>query len=166
VDVYQLNFPAPAAANRSWSLQWVVNQVGGVTPGQLVVTAEFCDGSGGGACVPVTQSQSGSAFNLFYIGGNRASWQNLTPGAPNYPVWSQTTGGGVQTTTALAAGCFCIEPRLLQGGYMIFRVSGADRDTYDPITYTVKTAIGTYPQSYNTGASLTPCPTPCAFTQQ
>jgi hypothetical protein len=123
----------------------------------------------------VTVSQSGSPFTFFYTDASVASWQNRDAGAANLPAYGQDDDGSEQTSTVLSTACFCFEPRLIKGGYVNLIVSGVDRDTYDPVNYTVKTSVAPYPQNYVEGTGACPAPQSdgmggfkpgCLFTQQ
>ena len=180
LDTYNLTF-SPSLVNgwydRAWELSWSVEEGStGIVPSNVLVTAVFC-AQNGGSCTSVATSASGNPFSFAYTGASVASWQNRDAGAANYPVYSQTTSGAGQVTTALTTGCFCLEPRFVQSGKLTLQVENVDRNTYEGMNYTIHTALAPYPQNYvETGVSGS-CPAPvsngqggynpgCLFTQQ
>jgi len=152
VDRFQLDFPAidpSTPIDRTWELQWTVTSPdGGAPPTGLSLEVEFCDGtrtaSDGGSCAVVNQSQSGAPLVFGYTGENLRSWWNGGLGIANQPLWDRSGN----TVTARAYGCFCFEPRFIQGGRYYLKVGALDRNSWDLAAYTVRTAFTAYPKSF------------------
>jgi len=155
-DRYELVFPSGLAAplDQTWELQWEVEKDGpnGSAPFDLALDVEFCDGSqgAGGTCNSVNRT-------LGYTGGDLGSWHSAgVMGAPFQPVYSQLDMTDRVQVTALAWGCFCIEPRFVQAGHFYVKVVAVDRNGYADVKYHVRTALTAYPKPYNGGM----CPAP------
>ncbi len=170
-DNYELDFPGGLSAplDQTWELQWEIDKPagGGSAPYDLALDVQFCDGSQGtGSCHSVNRT-------LGYTGGNLGSWHSAgVQGAPFQPVYSLEDTATSVKVTALAWGCFCIEPRFVQGGKFFVKVVAVDRENYADVKYHVRTALTSYPKPYNGG--MCPAPTQntdgtwapgCKFTQ-
>src|SRR6185436_9639696 len=74
VDRYELDIPFQDPANgpldRTWELQWTVQNVSCVQPESLVLEVELCDGTrtptDGGTCSTVTTSKGGQRLAFAY----------------------------------------------------------------------------------------------------
>lgn len=170
VDRYELDIPfqdpASGPLDRTWELQWTVQSVNGVQPESLFVEAELCDGTqtptDGGTCASVTTSRSGGGLVFAYDSASLRSWWNVNTGVGIQPLYDLATTTSSSTVTARAYGCFCFEPRFIQGGKLFLRVGGVDRNSWDETTYTVKTAFTSYPKSFAAQADggTRSCPAP------
>ncbi|HYV45834.1 MAG TPA: cell-cell cohesion protein MtsF [Myxococcaceae bacterium] len=160
LDRYELDIPFQDPANgpldRTWELQWTVQNVNGTQPENLFVDVELCDGTtaptDGGTCSSVKTSRSGGGLVFTYDDASLYSWWNINQGIGLQPLWDLATTPTSSTVTARGYGCFCFEPRFIQGGKFFLRVGGVDRNTWDETTYTVKTAFTAYPKSFVTQA--------------
>ena len=168
-DRYELDFPVgltTAPLDQTWELSWSIDNLpdGGPPPYGLSVAVEFCDGSdaGAGSCVPVTQTSSGGDLVLAYHGDPYASWYNINASYSTLqPLYAYDAGATQATVTARPYGCFCFEPRFVQGGKFFLTVGGVDRNGYEPANYTVHTAFTSYPQQYlNSSGAMQSCPAP------
>lgn len=153
-DRYELVFPAGlnAPLDQTWELQWEIEKDGsGNAPYDIALDVEFCDGpSGGGGCNSVSRT-------LGYTGGDLGSWHSAgMQGITFQPVYQLQDMTDKVQVTALAWGCFCIEPRFVQGGHFYVKVVAVDRNGYSDVPYHVKTALTGYPKPYNGGM----CPAP------
>ena len=170
VDRYELDIPFQDPANgpldRTWELQWTVQNVSGVQPEGLVLEVELCDGTrtptDGGTCSTVTTSKGGQRLAFAYDSAALHSWWNINQGIGLQPLYDLATTTASNTVTARGYGCFCFEPRFVQGGKLFLRVGGLDRNTWDETNYTVKTAFTSYPKSFAAQADggLRSCPAP------
>src|SRR6185436_855850 len=73
---------------------------------------------------------------------------NTGAGPALQTLYDQTMGPSSETVTAKGYGCFCFEPRFVQGGKFFLKVGGLDRNSWEEATYTVKTAFTAYPKSF------------------
>jgi hypothetical protein len=137
--------------------------VSGAVPLSLALEVELCDGTApnpdGGSCNSVTTTRSGGALVLAYDPQPLHSWWN--DGTYAYqPLYTLDAGAPGNLYTARGYGCFCFEPRFIQGGKLFVKVTAVDRDTWDVAPYTVRTAFTSYPKSFavfSDGGTIT-CP--------
>jgi hypothetical protein len=156
IDRYELQFPFvdPAAGplDRTWELQWAVSHVGGSPPHDLALEIEFCDGTqtptDGGSCYSVTRSRSGGSLVLAYTDEALQGWHNTSNQFAWQPLYERDAGGPATAITARAYGCFCFEPRFVQGGKFFLKVGAVDRNAYDVAGYQVRTAFTAYPKQF------------------
>lgn len=163
VDLYEFTLPAqdPAAGplDRTWELEWTVAHYDGGQPFELGVEVTFCDGDrlDGGSCTLVPTAPAGPLV-LAFSDAEVTSW-HANPGALQ-PAWQRQVGASSTTTTAAAYGCFCFEPRFVRGGKLYVEVSAHDRVAHQPVGYTLRTALTSYPQSYPVEGGSMSCPPP------
>ncbi len=163
-DTYELDFPAGMTGDQTWELEWEIEKPsgGGTAPYDIALDVTFCDGSGGaGSCQQVDRT-------LGYTGGNLGSWHSAgVAGAPFQPVYSLEDMSDRVRVTALAWGCFCIEPRFMLGGKMFIKVVAVDREGYADTPYHIRTGLTSYPKPYNGGMcpAATATSPGCKFTE-
>jgi hypothetical protein len=118
----------------------------------LYLDVELCDGTqtpaDGGTCASVTRSRGGGSLVFTYDTAQLTSWWNINQGLGLQSLYDQTMGGSSETVTVKGYGCFCFEPRFVQGGKFFLKVGGLDRNSWEEATYTVKTAFTAYPKSF------------------
>lgn len=154
-DRFQFNFPAVAGPpyDRTWTLQWVIdNGDGGTTaPGDLVFEAQFCNGA------PLADGGCGIQRTMGWIPGRVEPWysSNFSDRAV---IWDRQVVGNNTVVTAQEAGCFCQEPRSILAGRMFVNVGAVDRVRPEPIRYWVRMGLAPYPASYSVDGGLVSCP--------
>lgn len=153
-DRYELVFPSGLSGplDRTWELQWEIEREPNTPPPfDLALQVEFCDGTKSTTSCSVVRRTMG------YTGGNLGSWHSSGVAGTNFqPVYTREMLSDRERVTALAWGCFCFEPRFIQGGKFFVKVVAVDRESYADVTYRVRTALTSYPQAYNGGT----CPAP------
>ncbi|EPX61502.1 putative lipoprotein [Cystobacter fuscus DSM 2262] len=165
VDTYVIDIPPqdPSAGplDRTWELQWQVGLLpDGASVHGLALDVLFCDGNQPGkneACTQVGTS-AGKPFTLMYEPAPRPAWHGAGP--PEL-LYTRAVEGNTETVTARAQGCFCLEPRFIRGGKLYVNVTAADRRRYEDVSYSVRMALTSYPQSYLAADGiLRSCPAP------
>lgn len=158
VDRYQLNFTGAGGPpmDRSWELQWSVDGGGSPGPYDLLLDLQFCDPTvpDGGSCVLVSRTNRNNPLSLAYTPAALNSWHNQ---GPRQPIYDRAADG---TVTARAYGCFCFEPRFVQGGKFYVNVSAVDRNNYIQAPYLISTAFTSYPKTYPVDGGNQSCPAP------
>ncbi len=144
--------------DRTWTLQWELQKLpdGGI-PAELALDLEFCDGDSpdaGAGCVSVSRG-----LTLAYSKDPLAPWWSSAQ-SDRSVMWTRDTSGGSVTVTAEPAGCFCFEPRFVRGQRFFVKVGAVDRDSYEPLQYTLRTAYTDYPKSFTLDGGARSCPAP------
>ncbi|WP_224370263.1 cell-cell cohesion protein MtsF [Hyalangium versicolor] len=165
VDSVTLELPPPGAEplDRTWELQWTVqNLADGGLPHGLALDLTFCDGSrSDGGCTPVNTGSRGGALTLAYRPDPLRAWHSPSGALTGLqPLYSKQVSGGATTFTVLPYACGCLEPRFIKGGSLRMDVSAVERDSYDRVNYTVRSAHTDYPQSYSSDGGTKMCPAP------
>jgi hypothetical protein len=180
VDSFILNLPTglPEPQDRTWELQWTVqNLADGGLPHGLALDLTFCDGTprdGGGGCTPVSKGSRGAPLTLSYQSDPLRVWHTPSGSFSGLqPAYSKQVSGGSTVFTVLPYACSCLEPRFIKGGTLRVDVSAAERDSYERVNYSVRTAYTDYPKSYTSDGGVRQCPAPladagpgCKFTLQ
>jgi len=164
-DVYRVLLPSlPPPEERTWALAWTIDTQGSaVRAHDLVVDVTFCDGDvvNDGSCAAVSTRGDGSPIRLTSP-GLAVPWPVRPNGAPIDHFSQMTTSSGdldagtlvtSSASTARAEACLCLEPRFIRGGTALLRVRAADRRSYAPSTYAIRTSYVAYPQHVS-------CPAP------
>ncbi len=167
VDTYRMLFPSlPKPEDRTWALSWTVETEGSSTPAHdLVVDVTFCDGDAlnAGSCTEVSTRGDGTPLR-FTSPGPLVPWPVRPNGAAIDHFTTAITASGAldagtlvtsATSTARAEACFCFEPRFVRGGYARLRVRAADRRSYAPSRYEIRTSYVPYPKSASCPAPAT-----------
>ncbi len=168
IDQFQISLPMPAEPplDLAWSLQWEVEHLpDGGTPSDIAIDLEFCDGSNAdaGACTPVTKNAGGEDFTLFYTGAKVNAWHNAGATVEqSQPMFDRQDAATRTVVTVRPYGCFCFEPRFVQGGHFKMNVTALDRTDYAPTSYKIRTAWTSYPQSFDADGGTQSCPAPGA----
>jgi hypothetical protein len=158
-DVYRIQLPSLAAPeDRTWALSWTVDTEGSATRAHdLLIDVTFCDGDlldNDGQCTKVSARGDGTPIR-FTSPGLSVPWPTRPNGAPIAHFSQATASTGdldagtlvtSSTSTARAEACFCLEPRFVRGGTVVLRVRAADRRSYAPSTYSLRTSFLSYPQ--------------------
>ncbi|MDC0713806.1 cell-cell cohesion protein MtsF [Stigmatella sp. ncwal1] len=167
VDSYILTIPGGQAQpqDRTWELQWTVQNLadGGIPPHGLALDLTFCDGDrlDGGACTPVSRGSRNSPLTLAYRGDALRAWHSPSGSTSGLqPLYSKTVSGNATVFTVLPYACSCLEPRFVRGGTLRVDVSATERETYDRLNYSVRTAYTDYPKSYAVDGGTSLCPAP------
>jgi hypothetical protein len=152
-DSYEFDFPA-GASDRAWELEWeVANDSNGNQIYDVALEVTFCDGTMPGTlppCAPGSPVLDGNGNpQVIAYDPNAGQWFNSQGqfGAAQNP-WSHSTGGATTTTYASDFSCMCIQKPYALGGKFLVNVLGADRDSYLPATYTLRTALAPYSSEY------------------
>ena len=152
-DTFHVALPAPTgteADHKAWMLEWSVDRHDGGVQHDLALALEFCDGTqavDGGTCKPVrTNSRGGDLILIDPRRGDINAWHGSQGG--RQALYDRVSTSTADTTTARPYGCFCLEPRFLQGGTLKVTVFAADRQGYAPVDYRVRTSYTDYPTSY------------------
>lgn len=156
IDRFELQFPSISPPlDRTWEVQWSVAHANGSAPHRLSLEIEFCDGARTAppGCYSVTRSSGGGALVLAYNGDARTGWHNTGNQIGWQPLYELDAGPTATAVTARAYGCFCFEPRFIQGGKFFLKVGAVDRDAYDVVPYQVRTAFTAYPKQYQSGGA-------------
>jgi hypothetical protein len=87
-------------------------------------------------------------------------WHNTSGQTPWQQLYELDAGAAATSVTARAYGCFCFEPRFVQGGTFFLKVGAVDRNAYDVASYQVRTAFTAYPKSFAVGndGGMMSCP--------
>ncbi|MFL5358652.1 cell-cell cohesion protein MtsF [Archangium sp.] len=177
-DVDTFVFQLPPSADRTWELQWEVNNLSdGGTPYGLSLDLTFCDGdrTDAGVCTPVSTGSAGLPLTLAYRGDPLRAWHSPAGSLSNLqPLYALERGPTSTRVTVQPYACSCLEPRFLRGGTLTVAVGGVDRTDYGQADYTLRTAHTAYPQTYSRldgGTASCPAPAPdggpgCSFTRQ
>jgi hypothetical protein len=175
---YQLNVPT-GMVDRTWELQWEVDRNTDEDPvHDILVQITFCDSTQAptadttcGSSRTVTTNSRGDALVLGYQPDNLRGWANDGTKALQ-PLWERASSAASDVTTATTYSCLCLEPRFANAGTFFIDVMAVDRNTYDAVDYTLKTAWKSYPQTFSVpGGGTDSCPAPganagCRFTLQ
>jgi hypothetical protein len=152
-DVYEFDFAA-GATDRAWELQWdVSNDSNGGQIHDLALEVTFCDGTNPGTLPPCAPGSpvldSNGNPQVIAYDPNAGQWFNpLGQYGQRQNPWDHSSGGGVTTTDANDFSCMCIPKPWALGGKFIVNVVGADRDSYLPASYTLRTALAPYSTEY------------------
>ncbi|MFZ5468927.1 MAG: cell-cell cohesion protein MtsF [Myxococcota bacterium] len=150
-DRFEYVFPAiPAPEDRTWTLAWdILHLPDAGQPADLALEMEFCDGAG---C-----AQTQRNIVLAYSGDRIQPWYSgsFSDRTVHY---TRQVGNGVTTITATPEGCFCFEPRFVQGGRFWFKVGAVDRQRAEPFQYRVRMGYANYPQAYTVDGGSSSCP--------
>jgi hypothetical protein len=176
-DVDTFAFQLPPLPERTWELQWEVNNLpDGGTPYGLSLDLTFCDGDrmDAGTCTPVSTGSAGVPLTLAYRGDPLRAWHSPAGSLSNLqPLYSLERGPTSTRVTVQPYACSCFEPRFLRGGTLTVAVGGVDRTDYGQADYTLRTAYTGYPQSYSRlDGGTASCPASdggapgCYFTRQ
>jgi hypothetical protein len=167
VDSYTLTLPnnLTEPLDKTWELQWrVQNLPDGGMPHGLALDLTFCDGDAqsGGVCKPVTTGSRGAPLTLSYRGDPLRAWHTPSGSFSGLqPLYKREVAGGFTTVTVQPYACSCLEPRFIRGGTMQVDVTAAERESYERVNYSVRTAYADYPQSYGAdGGTTRQCPPP------
>jgi hypothetical protein len=180
VDSYILSIPAGLTEplDRTWELQWTVqNLLDGGMPHGLALDLTFCDANqtdAGLPCTPVKTGSRGAPLTLSYRSDPLRAWHTASGSFSGLqPLYSKEVSGGSTVFTVLPYACSCLEPRFVRGGTVRVDVSATERESYERVTYSVRTAYTSYPRSYGSDGGTLQCPAPptdggpgCRFTLQ
>lgn len=150
-DRFEYVFPAiPPPEDRTWTISWdVLDLPDGGTPGDIALEMEFCDGAG---CANTQRN-----IILAYQEGRLQPWYTGDFSARQV-LYDKQYANGVTTITATPNGCFCFEPRFVQGGSFWMKVGAIDRERAEPFQYRVRMGYADYPQSYTSDGGSFACP--------
>ena len=138
MDQFEITLPMPdmPPLDLAWELQWQIDHLpDGGMPSDIAIELEFCDGSkaDGGACKPVAKSSTGARLTIGYSNSKVNAWHNVgAPSEQRQSLYNQQVTASATTVTASPYGCFCFEPRFVQGGKFRMNVLAVDRDDYAP----------------------------------
>jgi hypothetical protein len=183
VDSFILNLPTglPEPLDRTWELQWTVqNLPDGGLPHGLALDLTFCDGDrtdAGPGCVPVSKGSRGAPLTLSYRPDSLRAWHTPSGSFSGLqPLYSKQVSSGSTVFTVLPYACSCLEPRFIRGGTVRVDVSATERQSYERVNYSVRTAYTDYPKNYGADGGVLQCPAPqpdgggwspgCRFTLQ
>ncbi|HEX8699713.1 MAG TPA: cell-cell cohesion protein MtsF [Myxococcaceae bacterium] len=172
MDSYIVQLPGTLnePLDRTWELQWTVqNLPDGSLPHGLALDLTFCDANrpdGGSPCTPVTRGSRGAPLTLSYRADPLRAWHtpsgSLSGLQPLYikEVVGQPPNSSTVFTVAPYA-CSCLEPRFIRGGTVRVDVTATERESYEPLPYSVRSAYADYPKGYSTdGGVVRSCPAP------
>ncbi|MDY7226531.1 cell-cell cohesion protein MtsF [Hyalangium rubrum] len=166
VDSYLLSIEGsqPAPQDRAWALQWTVQHLpDGGMPHGLALDLTFCDGDrmDSGVCTPVSTGSRNSPLTLAYRGEPLRAWHTPSGTLSGLqPLYSRQVVGNSTVFTVQPYACSCLEPRFVRGGTVRVDVSATERESYERVNYSVRTAYTAYPQSYATDGGMRMCPAP------
>jgi len=170
-DTYQVALPF--TAQQAWEISWSVPSADGINPDyDLGFTLSFCDtspdaGTGAPPCYAMVTSNSGPG--IAYNPNPLDSWWNPNASViPDQLVYTQTTAGGVTTTTVTPYGCFCFQPDFVNDAgtsYFLMSIFPLNRTSWDLVPYVVTESYGPYPYTFTNAANgMTTCPATCDLT--
>jgi hypothetical protein len=169
MDSYIVQLPGglPDPMDRTWELQWTVqNLPDGGLPHGLALDLTFCDANkpdGGSPCTPVTKGSRGAPLTLAYRPDPLRAWHSpsgsLSGLQPLYirEVVGQPPNSSTVFTVAPYA-CSCLEPRFIRGATVRVDVTATERESYEPVNYSVRSAYADYPKSYGADGGTRSCP--------
>jgi hypothetical protein len=167
VDSYTLALPGglPEPLDRTWEIQWTVqNLPDGGLPHGLALDLTFCDGNrpdGGASCTPVTTGSRGAPLTLSYRPDPLRAWHTPSGSLSGLqPLYTRQVTGGSTVFTVAPYACSCLEPRFIRGGTVRVDVSATEREDYERVNYSVRTAHADYPKGYGADGGMRLCPAP------
>jgi hypothetical protein len=164
-DLYQFNFGG-ATGDQNWALSWDLTDLdGGAPPGDLALEVSFC-GAGGTAGTLCTNQQD---IIFGYSANILAPWYSASTGLSSSTMLFTRTDDGTKTSiTVRPVACQCFSASRVAAGKFFINVAAVNRLANDPINYTLRQSISTYPQSYTDGDGGGTCPVTdggCGFGQ-
>lgn len=141
-DLYEFTWSSTGPLG--WLIEWdMQHPMGGVPPGELVFEVTFCTGAstgGGEVC------QGAHTELLGYNAGEATPWYLPMSSGNATHLFTRTDSATVMTTKAEPVGCWCFSDTRAASGHFFLNVRGANRVSNDPIRYTIKQSVGTYPE--------------------
>ncbi len=159
VDRFRLRFPNTMAGDQSWAIDWTFGSPdSGSPPAELAFEMTFCQ---------QTQADGGCTGRFGILAptyGAFAPWYLPPNTLANTRIQFTAQRNGGQTTVRVEpVACFCFQSNVVSSGTVLMSVLAVDRTSNDPIPYTIRQSIGTYPTSYpnaDGGPGMTSCPGP------
>jgi len=171
VDSFELLLPSGLSdpMDSTWQLQWTVqNLPDGGLPHGLALDLTFCDANrpdAGVSCTPVNRGSRGAPLTLSYRPDPLRAWHSPVGSLSGLqPLYSRQVVGQPPNSstvfTVLPYACSCLEPRFIRGQKVRVDVSATERESYERVNYTVRSAYADYPRSYGTDGGTRMCPAP------
>jgi hypothetical protein len=142
----------------------VQNLPDGGLPHGLALDLTFCDGDrsdGGAPCTPVSRGSRGAPLTLSYRSDPLRAWHTPSGSLSGLQaLYSKQVSGGSTVFTVVPYACSCLEPRFIKGGTVRVDVTATERESYERVNYSVRTAYTDYPKSYGADGGMRLCPAP------
>ncbi len=144
-DLFQFNYPAGAMGDQLWGLQWIINNNtdGGRAPGDIALEVTLCgtaSGGDGGFCGAQSRFIYGATL------GAITPWYLPTLEANRRILFTKMVTPATTVFTATPESCTCFAgSKVSPAGKFYVNVTGVNRVSNDPIQYTLRQTVATYP---------------------
>jgi hypothetical protein len=154
-DLFQFNFGG-ATGDQNWALSWdLLDLDGGSPPGDLALEVSFCGATGtaGALCTDQQNIIFGYSANVL------APWYSASTSLGSSTMLFTRTDDRTKTSiTVRPVACQCFSASRVAAGKFFINVAAVNRTGNEPLNYTLRQSISTYPQSWTDGDAGGTCP--------